>query len=186
MAETPTESEAEFIQAAQQGDQAAFEALVTLHQATVLSFLYRWGNEAETAQDLAQETFIKAWLALKKYNHRQKFRNWLLKIAYRTSIDFWRRQRPTVQLEAVSVADSALNLEARVSRDQQIELVRQAIQSLPEQSRTALILREYHQYSYQEIAQTLDIPPGTVMSRLNYARLVLKKRLQPLLEKMNA
>ena len=182
MVTTPTESEKALIKAAQQGDKEAFQALVELHQAIVLGFLYRWGNEAETAQDLAQETFIKAWLALEKYDHRQKFKNWLLKIAYNTAIDFWRRRHRTVELDAVSLADQTIDLESQVSRNQQAELVKQAIQSLPEQSRTALILREYHQYSYQEIAQTLDIPLGTVMSRLNYARSVLKKRLQPLLE----
>jgi RNA polymerase sigma-70 factor (ECF subfamily) len=182
MVTTPTESENALIKAAQQGDKEAFQALVQLHQAVVLGFLYRWGNDAETAQDVGQETFIKAWLALGKYNHRQKFKNWLLKIAYNTTIDFWRRRRQAVDLEAVNIADHTIDLESEVSRNQQAALVKQAIQSLPEQSRTALILREYHQYSYQEIAQTLDIPLGTVMSRLNYARSTLKKRLQPLLE----
>ena len=186
MATTPSESEAELVKAAQQGDTEAFQVLVTLHQAVVLSFLYRFGNEPEIVQDLAQETFIKAWLALEKYNHRQKFRSWLLKIACRTTIDYWRRQRPTVSLDKVSLADTTIDLEGQVSRDQQAELVRQAILNLPEQSRTALILREYHQHTYREIAQILDIPLGTVMSRLSYARSVLKKRLQPLLEKSDA
>ena len=182
MATTPPESEKELIKAAQRGNKDAFRTLVELHQTIVLGFLYRWGNEIETAQDLAQETFLKAWLGLEKYNHRQKFKSWLLKIAYNTTIDFWRRQRQTVALDDVKIADHTLDLESEISRSQQAELVKQAVQSLPEQSRTALILREYHQYSYQEIAQTLDIPLGTVMSRLNYARSVLKKRLQPLLE----
>ncbi len=182
MVTAPTESEKELIKAAQRGHKEAFQVLVELHQAIVLAFLYRWGNETETAQDLAQETFIKAWLALGKYDHRQKFKNWLLKIAYNTSIDFWRRQHQTIDLDTLRIADHTIDLESQVSRNQQAEQVKQVIQSLPEQSRTALILREYHQYSYQEIAQTLDIPLGTVMSRLNYARSVLKKRLQPLLE----
>jgi RNA polymerase sigma-70 factor (ECF subfamily) len=186
MATNPTGSEEDLIKAAQQGQEEAFQALVTLHQATVLGFLYRLGNEVEAVQDLAQETFIKAWLALEKYNHRQKFKNWLLKIAYNTTVDFWRRQRFTVELDAVKVADSRIDLENQVSRNQQAEMVKQAIQSLPEQSRTALILREYYQYSYKEIAQTLDIPLGTVMSRLNYARSILKKRLQPLMERAYA
>ncbi len=184
---TPSpETEKTLIEAAQQGDQAAFQALVQLHQTVVLGFLYRWGNETDTAQDLAQETFIKAWLALGKYNHRQKFKNWLLKIARNTAIDFWRRRRQTVDLEGLPLADQTADLENNVSRRQQAELVKQTVQSLPEQSRTALILREYHQYSYQEIAQTLDIPLGTVMSRLNYARSLLKKRLQPLMENVYA
>jgi RNA polymerase sigma-70 factor (ECF subfamily) len=178
--------EAELIKASQQGDKEAFQILVTEYQTTVLGFLYRLGNDADTVQDLAQETFIKAWLSIEKYNHRQKFKSWLLKIAYHTTVDFWRRQRPSTDLQKVHLQDEKVDLEEQVNRNQQVDMVQQTIQSLPEQSRAALILREYHQYSYREIAHTLDIPVGTVMSRLNYARSILKKRLQPLLEKMNA
>jgi RNA polymerase sigma-70 factor (ECF subfamily) len=186
MTTTPPEKEEELIEASQRGDKEAFQELVTEYQAVVLGFLYRLGNDTDTAQDLAQETFIKAWLAIEKYGHRQKFKSWLLKIAYNTTVDFWRRQRPGADLQQASLRDAKVDLEDQVSRNQQAEMVKQAIQSLPEQSRAALILREYHQYSYKEIAHTLDIPVGTVMSRLNYARSTLKKRLQPLMETMNA
>lgn len=185
MTTTPPKEE-ELIKASQRGNKEAFQVLVTEYQAAVLGFLYRLGNDADTAQDLAQETFLKAWLAIEKYGHRQKFKSWLLKIAYNTTIDFWRRQRPDTDLQQVSLRDEKVDPEEQVSRSQQVDMVQQAIQSLPEQSRAALILREYHQYSYQEIAQTLDIPVGTVMSRLNYARSILRKRLQPLMEKIDA
>jgi len=174
------------VKAAQRGDKEAFQELVTAYQGVVLGFLYRLGNETDSVQDLGQETFIKAWLALETYNHQHKFKSWLLKIAYNTTVDFWRRQRPSTNLQKESLQDSKIDLEEQVSRNQQVDMVQQAVQSLPEQSRATLILREYHQYSYQEIAQTLDIPVGTVMSRLNYARSILKKRLQPLMEKMDA
>ena len=185
MTTTPPKEE-ELIKASQRGDKEAFQVLVTEYQAAVLSFLYRLGNDADTVQDLAQETFLKAWLGIEKYGHQQKFKSWLLKIAYNTTVDFWRRQRPSTNLQKESLQDSKIDLEEQVSRNQQVDMVQQAVQSLPEQSRATLILREYHQYSYQEIAQTLDIPVGTVMSRLNYARSILKKRLQPLMEKMDA
>ena len=186
MTAIPSEKEEDLVKAAQRGDKEAFQELVTAYQGVVLGFLYRLGNETDSVQDLGQETFIKAWLALETYNHRHKFKSWLLKIAYNTTVDFWRRQRPSTDLQQVSLRDTALDLEDQMSRNQHVDMVKQAIQSLPEQSRTALILREYHQYSYQEIAHTLDIPLGTVMSRLNYARSTLKKRLQPLMETMNA
>jgi RNA polymerase sigma-70 factor, ECF subfamily len=180
------EKEEALIKAAQLGNNEAFQTLVISYESTVLGFIYRLGVDADSTQDMAQNTFIKAWLALETYNHRQKFKSWLLKIAYHTTIDFWRRQRPSTNLEMVTVQDTNIDVEKQVSANQQAEIVKEAIQSLPEQSRAALILREYHQYSYQEIAQTLDIPVGTVMSRLNYARSTLKKRLQPLLEKIDA
>jgi RNA polymerase sigma-70 factor (ECF subfamily) len=185
MTTTPSKEE-DLIKASQQGNKDAFQVLVTEYQAAVLGFLYRLGNDADTAQDLAQDTFLKAWLAIEKYGHRQKFKSWLLKIAYNTTIDFWRRQRLNTDIQKVNLRDEKVDLEEQLSRAQQVDMVQQAIQSLPEQSRAALILREYHQYSYQEIAHTLDIPVGTVMSRLNYARSILKKRLQPLMEKVNA
>jgi RNA polymerase sigma-70 factor (ECF subfamily) len=178
--------EDELITASQRGNKAAFQVLVTEYQSAVLAFLYRLGNDADAAQDLAQETFLKAWLAIEKYGHRQKFKSWLLKIAYNTTVDFWRRQHRDTDLQQVNVRDERINPEEQVSRNQQVDMVKQAIQSLPEQSRATLILREYHQYSYREIAHTLDIPVGTVMSRLNYARSVLKKRLQPMMETMDA
>lgn len=186
MTATLPQKEEELIKASQRGNKEAFQELVTSYQSIVLSFLYRLGNEADSVQDLGQETFIKAWLAIETYSHRHKFKSWLLKIAYNTTVDFWRRQRPRTDLQQVSLRDTTIDLEEQMSRNQQVDMVKQAIQSLPEQSRAALILREYHQYSYQEIAQTLDIPMGTVMSRLNYARSILKQRLQPLMETMNA
>lgn len=179
-------SEAILIEAAQRGEANAFQILVTTHQSSVLGFLYRLGNETEIAQDLAQETFIKAWMSIKNYQHQQKFRSWLLKIAYNTTVDSWRKQRPTTPLDDVIVEDGYPTPENLVAQQEHTEMVKRAIQSLPQQSRTALILREYHQLSYQEIADTLEIPLGTVMSRLNYARKILRNALQPLMEERYA
>ncbi|MFQ5575550.1 MAG: sigma-70 family RNA polymerase sigma factor [Anaerolineae bacterium] len=175
-------SEEALLRAAKSGAAEAFQKLVGLHQATVLGFLYHMGNEPDAAQDLAQETFIKAWLALDSYEHRGQLKSWLLKIAYHTTIDYWRQQRPSVTLDEVTLDDGRPGLESLALQADRAELVRRAIRALPERSRSVIILREYHQLSYREIAATLDIPIGTVMSRLNYARSLLKNALQPLLE----
>ncbi len=183
---TNESSEVAWITAAQAGDADAFRQLVEMHQQAVIDYLYRMGNEMETAQDLAQETFLKAWLSLPKYRPEGKFRNWLLRIAHNAALDFWRRERPTTALEHVSLADDAPGPEHQAFHREVSEMVQRAVQSLPPGCRAALILREYHQLSYREIAETLEIPTGTVMSRLNYARTQLKKILHPLLEKTYA
>lgn len=182
-----TVTETTLIKAAQTGQAEAFQQLILAYQAAVLGFLYRLGNDRDTAQDLAQETFIKAWLGIRAYRHEQKFRAWLLKIAYHITIDHWRKNPPTTDFLAETFIDEAQPTpEAQIGHLEEAERVKQAVQSLPHQSRTALIMREYYALSYQEIADTLNIPLGTVMSRLNYARNRLKKSLEPLMEELYA
>lgn len=180
-------TETTLIKAAQTGQAEAFQHLIVAYQAAVLGFLYRLGNDADTAQDLAQETFIKAWLGMRSYRHEQKFRGWLLKIAYHVTVDHWRKNPQNTALLAETIIDeSQATPETQMGHLEEAERIKLAVQSLPHQSRTALIMREYYDCSYQEIADALNIPLGTVMSRLNYARKLLKKTLQPLMEETYA
>ncbi|MBC7243159.1 MAG: sigma-70 family RNA polymerase sigma factor, partial [Anaerolineae bacterium] len=111
-------------------------------------------------------------------------RVWLGRIVTNTTLDYLRRQNPEQPLdETVPPAPSAEETPLRhLEREEMRQLVRQAVLSLPAQCRVALILREYEGLSYREIAEMLDIPMGTVMSRLHYARQLLRERLAPLLE----
>ncbi|HEY63072.1 MAG TPA: sigma-70 family RNA polymerase sigma factor [Caldilineae bacterium] len=178
-----TATEAELIRRSQQGDEQAFGELVRRYYRLVVSVAYRLCNDPQLAEDIAQETFLKAWQALPRFHTQRKdkdstsLRAWLCRIAVNTAIDEMRRQRPTVGLEEVTLPDAT---QATESIDQTLdaEVVRSAIARLPERSRAALILREYEGLSYQEIAEALDIPIGTVMSRLNYARKRLREELE--------
>jgi RNA polymerase sigma-70 factor (ECF subfamily) len=175
-------NELELIARAQQGDRQAFGELVRCHRAGVVNVVYRMCGDGHLAEDAAQEAFIRAWRGLARYRPRSPFRNWLYRIATNVALDVLRRERETVDLDGLSVAASEPGPEASVEGEERGERVQRAVLALPPASRAVLVLREYEGLAYQEIAETLDIPVGTVMSRLNYARKRLREALTPYLE----
>ncbi len=144
--------------------------------------VYRMCGDANLAEDAAQEAFIRAWKHLPNYQPRSPFRNWLYRIATNAARDTLRRERETVDVDDLPLAAPSVGPEEAVERTERGERVQQAVLALPEASRTVLVLREYEGLSYKEIADTLNIPIGTVMSRLNYARKRLRESLAPYLE----
>jgi RNA polymerase sigma-70 factor (ECF subfamily) len=173
----PQEYEHEWIVCAQAGDQAAFGRLVERYQRLVVSVAYHHGLDLAAAQDAAQETFVKAWLALPRYRESAgSLRGWLCRIAINTARDAQRRERPTEALNEETL-DGEGGPEAAAEKHLQRQAVRRALDQLPAASRAALVLREYEGLSYAEIASALDVPLGTVMSRLNYARHRLREIL---------
>jgi RNA polymerase sigma-70 factor (ECF subfamily) len=136
-------------------------------------------GDVELAEDAAQDAFIQAWLNLSSFRSGTSFRNWIYRIAVNAALDVLRRQpkTPLADVDSLFMADPLDGPEASFIQKERTVIVQQAIQSLTEASRAVLVLREYGGLSYQEIASTLDIPLGTVMSRLNYARDRLKELL---------
>lgn len=180
MATVSAANETELVTRAQSGERNAFSELVRIHASGVVSVIYRMCGDMQIAEDAAQETFIQVWLHLLSYRPGTSLRNWLYRIAVNTATDFIRREKhilPTA-VEDMHLTDSKPGPETLLSQAEQTVLVQKAILSLPEASRAVLILREYEELSYHEIADTLDIPVGTVMSRLNYARTLLRNRLE--------
>ena len=174
--------EPDLIAKAQRGDKQAFGELVRRHRSGVINVVYRMCGDADLAEDAAQEAFIRAWQHLPGYRPRSPFRNWIYRIATNVARDTMRRDKQTVDVDAVAVASPDEGPAAAAGRKEQGELVRRAVLSLPPASREVLVLREYEGLSYREIAGTLGIPVGTVMSRLNYARNRLREALAPLVE----
>ncbi|MEZ0396701.1 MAG: sigma-70 family RNA polymerase sigma factor [Anaerolineales bacterium] len=174
------ETELSLIEQAQQGDRNAFGELVRRHYESVVHVVYRLCGEAQLAEDAAQEAFLRAWINLPSFEPRASLRNWLYRIAVNAALDVLRRKsEETVEDEdMLMVSDQTPGPEEALIRREQVELLQRALQALPEASRSVLVLREYGELSYQEIANVLDIPIGTVMSRLNYARNRLREALQ--------
>lgn len=172
-----TDAERELIAQAQAGDRHAFGELVRLHREGVINVIHRMCGDPNLAEDAAQEAFIRAWQHLSSYRPRAPFRNWVYRIATNAALDVLRRQRETVDIDLLPLHGTAPGPEVSVERRERAEQVRQAVLSLPPASRAALVLREYEGLSYREIAETLDIPMGTVMSRLSYARNHLRDAL---------
>jgi RNA polymerase sigma-70 factor (ECF subfamily) len=165
---------------AQQGDRNAYSELVRVHAQGVINVIYRMCGDAQIAEDAAQETFIQAWLHLSSYRLHTSLRNWLYRIAVNAATDLLRKEKRILPnaLEDLQLKDPQLGPEALYFQEERTALVQKAVLSLPEASRAVLVLREYEGMSYHEIADALDIPVGTVMSRLNYARKLLKDKLE--------
>jgi RNA polymerase sigma-70 factor, ECF subfamily len=171
-------NELDWIARAQQGDGQAFGELVEKHRQGVLNVVYRMCGDPQLAEEAAQEAFLRAWQNLRRYNPKFAFRNWVYRIALNLAIDMLRQRTETAAIEDETPAANADGPEATVERQEQAEQVQQAVLSLPPASRAVLILREYEDMTYQEIADALDIPIGTVMSRLNYARGQVRQSLR--------
>jgi RNA polymerase sigma-70 factor (ECF subfamily) len=175
------ETEAALIVKAQTGDRNAYGELVRHHHPGVVNVVYRMCGDIQLAEDAAQDAFIQAWLHLPSFRPGTSLRNWLYRIAVNAALDVIRREpkQPFADLETLSMPDPQAGPEAVLLQKERTLAVQQAILSLTEASRAVLVLREYGGLSYQEISAALDIPLGTVMSRLNYARDRLKELLAP-------
>lgn len=179
-----TTDDLDLIASAQLGDRQAFSELVTRHQKGVITVVYRLCGDARLAEDAAQEAFVRVWQNLKKYNPQYAFRSWLYRIATNAALDVLRRERPSVEIDALPLADKTPTLEQSAESGERASRVQQAITHLSEPLRLVLVLREYEELSYQEISAALDIPVGTVMSRLNSARIQLRRELTGLMESL--
>ena len=171
--------EAELIERSKRGDQVAYGELVRRYTRLVITVAARSGAPGDLAQDLAQETFLRAWQNIRGFAPKgdNSFRAWLCRICHNLAVDALRRGRPAVELDEELRGGSADNPAASYLRSEAAAEVRARVDQLPEASRVVLALREFEGLSYGEISHALNIPVGTVMSRLNYARNALRKSL---------
>ena len=173
------DTETSLIEQAQNGDRNAYGELVRRQYQGVVLVVTRMCGDTGLAEDAAQEAFIRAWVNLPSYHPRSPLRNWLYRIAINAALDVLRR-KPEEMLEdeeALRLPDQAADPETALIEKERVVLLQQAMKSLPEAARSVLVLREFSGLSYQEIAGVLQVPVGTVMSRLNYARNRLRKIL---------
>lgn len=175
--------EAGLVLAAQGGDQAAFTAIVRHYQRPIHRLAYGLTRNASDADDLAQETFVRAWQALGRFRVGEPLYPWLSRICVNLAFSLFRRRkrRPEDPIEPMLEAGRQFGAEddpaehaARSERDARIAA---AFETLSHDHQTILVLRVVEDLSYDEIAERLGIPPGTVMSRLSRARAELKARL---------
>jgi RNA polymerase sigma-70 factor, ECF subfamily len=179
--EQSSEVEDGLVLRAKQGDRNAYGELVGRYYEGVIRVVYRLCGDAQIAQDATQEAFIRAWLKLPGFQPRAPFRNWVFRIVVNTALDIL-RQKPEESLEnnaeVLVMAEKTPGPEAAYLAKEQVDLLQAAVRGLPEAARAVLVLREYGGMSYEEIAAVLEIPLGTVMSRLNYARGRLREMLR--------
>jgi RNA polymerase sigma-70 factor (ECF subfamily) len=177
--DTAITEEGQLVLDAQNGDREAFCELVRRHRTLAVNVVYRMCGDAMLAEDAAQTAFLRAWEKLGSYRPDGSFRTWIIRIAVNAAVDTLRRQKPTDDLQAADGQPSSDRVEEIVEQNEQERKVRMAVIALPEASRAVLVLKEFQGCSYREISEALDIPMGTVMSRLHYARSILMQTLRP-------
>jgi RNA polymerase sigma factor RpoE len=176
----------------QLGDKSAFDLLVIKYQHKIVHLVNRYVKDPSEAQDVAQDTFIKAYKALGDFRGESAFYTWLYRIAINTAKNYLlsRSRRHTdyeVEMQDAEQIENAPQLkdietpEDQLMNDQIIHVIRQAIEKLPEEMRIAITLREFEGMSYEEIAEAMDCPIGTVRSRIFRAREAIDEKLNPLL-----
>jgi RNA polymerase sigma-70 factor (ECF subfamily) len=164
------------------GDSRAFNRLIDLYKRQVFSLIFRLVSNQADAEDIAQETFIKAYRSLASYDPSFPLLTWLFRIAHNSAIDFLRARKPDAlsiddDENPLEVEDAGESLEERLEASSQHELIERALGSLPPLYREILVLRHQQELSYEEIARSLDIPVGTVKVRIFRARDLMKQKL---------
>lgn len=195
---TASTEEKNLIERCKQGDLAAFNELVKKYEKQVYNFAYRLTGNYDDANDIAQDAFLRVYNAIGGFRGDASFTTWL----FRITTNIFRDDRKRARAHPHSSLDEALDLEessvtrqiedpspspaALTEERERGQILQNAILSLPEYQRAMVVLYHTEQKSYEEIAEIMDLPIGTVKSRLNRARLALKEKLSPLRELFNA
>jgi RNA polymerase sigma-70 factor (ECF subfamily) len=186
------EIDQQLVERVQRGDKTAFDLLVRKYQFRLAKLVSRYVSDRSEVEDVTQEAFIKAYRALKGFRGESAFYTWLYRIAINTAKNYLvsmgrRPPRSDIDAEEAEGMTNAAELreintpESSMLRDEIAETVRQTIETLPEDLRTAITLREFDGLSYDEIASIMDCPIGTVRSRIFRAREAIDNELKPLI-----
>ena len=187
------DTDQQLVERVQRGDRSAFDLLVRKYQHRVLKLVGRFVSDAAEAEDVAQEAFIKAYRALPAFRGDSAFYTWLYRIAINTAknalvsnrrrpVDFNLDLQDPEQYERHARLKEADTPEGVLLTEEIRQVVEKALEQLPEDLRTAIVLRELEGLSYEEIAEAMDCPVGTVRSRIFRAREAIDKKLKPLLD----
>lgn len=191
---TPPPSDQQLVERVQAGDKRAFDLLVLKYQHKIISLVGRYVKDHHEAMDVSQEAFIKAYRALPNFRGDSQFYTWLYRIAINTAKNYLvsrSRRPPDVDVEANEYGDyGSADVMADVdtpenlmARDQLQDKVFSTLDKLPDDLKTALTLREFEGMSYEEIAQVMDCPVGTVRSRIFRAREAIDKEVAKLMDR---
>ncbi len=181
--------DSELIEKAKSGDEKALEELLSKYKIAVYNLVYRMVRDKQEAEDLTQETFIKTFKSLPSFNAEYAFSTWIFKIATNNCIDFFRKRKlktysidKPIQYKTSEIQqehpDPDLNAEKSILAKERSKLIQNAIDVLPDKYQQAIVLRHREERSYEDIAEMLDLPLGTVKARIFRAREMLNKALK--------
>jgi RNA polymerase sigma-70 factor, ECF subfamily len=183
----------ELVLQVQSGNKKAYDMLVLKYQHRIVQLVNRYVKDPTEAQDVAQETFIKAYRALGSFRGDSAFYTWLYRIAINTAKNYLvarirRNSDYEIDIDDAEACENAPQLqgidtpERLLISEEIVATIKSAIEKMPEDMRVAIMLREFEGMSYEEIAETMDCPVGTVRSRLFRAREAIDSKLTPLLD----
>src|SRR2546425_2924975 len=169
------------------GDQAAWESIVRLHWRKVFNIAYKFVGKHDEAEDLTQDVFLKIFKSLNTFDRRANFQTWLISVSRNLCIDHYRsvrKERETIDRDVdaneLTPASHDPGPVAALEQRDRVMLLRQAMAELPDTLRTAVMMRDIQELSYQEIADRLRLPEGTVKSRINRGRTELARQIRKL------
>lgn len=182
------------IRAARNGDYASFEKLYERYRTTVYRFVYQMIQRQDEAEDITQEAFVRAFQNLHRFREQAKFTTWIMRIAMNLCTDKVRmnqRRSSLEQQEAAGALDwmtvgKVVDPVEEMDADRRVEIVRNAVLSLPDHHRNVLVLRDFEDREYSEIAEMLNTSVGGAKLRVLRARRALKEKLAPLFEEKNS
>ena len=185
----PTEKETDYrlMRAIQTGDMVAFSEMVDRYKNRLMNVIGRMLSSTEEAEDVVQETFVRVYQHRQSFNFQHCFSTWIYTIGLNLARNELRKRKKFKFYDITEMQgnESEFAVEAKLP-SRLPEVLNTAVEGLPEKYRTAFMLRDVQELSYEEVAQILDVPLGTVKSRVNRARLILREKLQPRLEDYNA
>ena len=176
-----------------EGDQSAWDVIVGLYWRKVFNIAYKFVGRHDEAEDLAQDIFLKLFKSLKTFDRRANFSTWLISVSHNLCIDHYRSTRREhdlvshdVDTSTVAQPSTSESPQMALERRDRVSLLRAALDKLAPSLRTAVILRDIQELTYQEIAQRLGVPEGTVKSRINRGRTELAKQIARLRERQES
>jgi len=177
----------EIIERCLKGDQVAWAAIVDRHRRKVFNLAYKFVGRHDEAEDLTQDIFLKIFKSLDTFDRRANFQTWLISVSRNLCIDHYRsvrKERQTIDREVdaneLSPAAAEPGPIAALEQRDRVALLRDALASLPDSLRTAVVMRDIQELSYQDIAARLHLPEGTVKSRINRGRTELARQIRRL------
>jgi len=183
----------ELIERCLAGDQAAWEGIVRLHRRKVFNIAYKFVGKHDLAEDLTQDIFLKLYRSLDTFDRRANFQTWLISVSRNLCIDYYRsvrKERETINRDVdastLTPVSRDRNAYAQLELRDRVQLLRTALDMLPPTLRTAVLMRDIQELTYQEIADRLNVPEGTVKSRINRGRTELARQIQKLREQQDA
>jgi RNA polymerase sigma-70 factor, ECF subfamily len=177
----------ELIERCLTGDQQAWEQIVRLHRRKVFNVAYKFVGKHDEAEDLTQDIFLKIFKSLDTFDRRANFQTWLISVSRNLCIDHYRsvrKERETIDRDVdpgdLAPVSAEISPYAALEHRDRVTLLKEALSTLPETLRTAVMLRDIRELSYQEIADSLHLPEGTVKSRINRGRTELARQIRRL------